>query len=190
MIHQRYETEHLILELSNAHLAQEVSDYLNRNRQFLAESEATRPDEYYTESYWRQKLLCDEESIGYIQKDSERAASIHLWIRQKELSHIIGMIGFHNIQRGAFLSCFISYRLDSQWVNRGLMSEALKKAVEIAFTDLGLHRIEANIMPKNKASIRVAEKLGFQNEGLARNYLKIGDKWEDHLHMVLLSEDV
>ena len=41
------------------------------------------------------------------------------------------------------------------------MTEAVEAAAGIAFEDLGLHRIEANIMPKNRASLRVAEKAGF-----------------------------
>lgn len=70
------------------------------------------------------------------------------------------------------------------------MTEALKKGIETAFGPLGLHRIEANIMPKNKASLRVAEKLDFKNEGLSTKYLKINGVWEDHIHMVLLNEEI
>jgi len=58
------------------------------------------------------------------------------------------------------------------------------------FNEFGLHRIEANIMPKNKRSLRVAPKLGFVNEGTASQYLKINGKWEDHIHMVLLNDKV
>jgi hypothetical protein len=47
-----------------------------------------------------------------------------------------------------------------------------------------------NIMPKNKAFLRVVEKLGFYNKGLAYKYLKINGKWEDYIHMVLLNEKV
>ncbi|WP_330651588.1 GNAT family N-acetyltransferase [Tepidibacter aestuarii] len=68
------------------------------------------------------------------------------------------------------------------------MSEAIKKGIDIIFNQYKLHRIEANIMPKNKASLRVVEKLGFYNEGLALKYLKINGKWEDHIHMVLLND--
>lgn len=43
---------------------------------------------------------------------------------------------------------------------------------------------------KFNASLRVVEKLGFYNEGLAYKYLKINGKWEDHIHMVLLNHKV
>lgn len=58
------------------------------------------------------------------------------------------------------------------------------------FNDFGIHRIEANIMPKNKRSLRVVEKLGFYNEGIANKYLNINGKWEDHIHMVLLNDNL
>lgn len=60
----------------------------------------------------------------------------------------------------------------------------------IIFDDMKLHRIEANIMPKNKQSLKVVEKLGFYDEGLAYKYLKINGKWEDHIHMVLLNNKI
>jgi len=45
-------------------------------------------------------------------------------------------------------------------------------------------------MPKNQRSLRVTEKLGFYNEGIAQKYLKINGIWEDHVHMVLLNDKV
>ncbi|WP_278244288.1 GNAT family N-acetyltransferase [Caldisalinibacter kiritimatiensis] len=92
--------------------------------------------------------------------------------------------------RGPFLSCFLGYKLDKDEVNKGYMTEALKMGIDIAFNELKLHRIEANIMPKNEASLRIVKKLGFYEEGVAKKYLKINGKWEDHIHMVLLNEDI
>lgn len=70
------------------------------------------------------------------------------------------------------------------------MTEAVEAVVNHAFHELRLHRIEANIMPRNQASLRVVQKLGFQNEGISRKYLQINGKWEDHIHMVLLNEEM
>jgi ribosomal-protein-alanine N-acetyltransferase len=58
------------------------------------------------------------------------------------------------------------------------------------FGEYGLHRIEANIIPRNAASLRVAEKAGFLPEGIARKYLKIHGVWEDHVHMVRMNDAV
>ena len=62
---------------------------------------------------------------------------------------------------------------------------AVAMMVEYAFQELRLHRIEANVMPRNRASLRVLEKNGFENEGLAKRYLQINGEWEDHIHMVI-----
>ena len=50
-----------------------------------------------------------------------------------------------------------------------------------------LHRLEANVMPKNKASLRVLEKNQFVNEGISKYYLNINGVWEDHVHMVKIN---
>ena len=82
------------------------------------------------------------------------------------------------------------YQRNKDEINQGYMTEAIKTAVDYAFKELNLHRIEANIMPKNKASLKVVEKLGFINEGISKKYLKINGSWEDHIHMVLLNEEL
>jgi hypothetical protein len=62
--------------------------------------------------------------------------------------------------------------------------------VDHCFLTLGLHRIEVNIRPENRASLRVVEKLGFRPEGLRRRYLHIDGAWRDHLTFALTVEDV
>ena len=69
------------------------------------------------------------------------------------------------------------------------MTQAVGLVTRFAFQELGLHRIEGNVMPRNKASIRVLEKNGYRPEGMARSYLEINGVWEDHIHMVKLAED-
>lgn len=87
---------------------------------------------------------------------------LRLWIVKKnDDTKIIGSIAFDNIIRGAFLSCHLGYKLDKDEINKGYITEAIQKGIDIMFNEFGLDRIEANIMPKNKRSIRVVEKLGF-----------------------------
>ncbi len=68
------------------------------------------------------------------------------------------------------------------------MTEALRQAMALAFDDLGLHRLEANIQPGNVASIALVKRLGFKQEGFSERYLKIGGQWRDHERWALLSD--
>ncbi|MDA8441744.1 MAG: GNAT family protein, partial [Peptococcaceae bacterium] len=108
------------------------------------------------------------------------------WLfRKVEPEQVIGSIALNNIIRGCFHSCHVGYRLDQAMLNQGYMTEGLRAVINTAFTELALHRLEANIIPSNHASMRVVEKLGFYAEGLALKYLCINGRWEDHVHMVL-----
>lgn len=179
-----YTTERLILKVLDQSSAQSVLDYYLRNRSFLEEWEPVRNEDFYTLAYHEEQL---EKDLSLM----ENRSGMRLWIFKKsEESKIIGSIGFNNIVWGAFLSCYLGYKLDKDEINQGYMTEAIKKGIHIAFDDNGLHRIEANIIPRNKRSIRVVEKLGFYNEGLAYKYLKINGIWEDHIHFVLLNDKV
>lgn len=179
-----YETDRLILRILDENDADCVLDYYLRNRDFLEEWEIKRSDEFYTL----------ESQIGLLRndrKDFEEKRALRLWIFRKsdaENHRTMGTIAFNNIVHGAFLSCFLGYKLDKDEINKGYITEALRKGIEIIFHEYRLHRIEANIMPKNSRSLRVVEKLGFYNEGLAYKYLNINGKWEDHVHMVLRNE--
>lgn len=179
-----YETERLILKVLDKSYAQLVVDYYLRNKSFLQEWEPLKSKEFYTKEY-QEKQLDSELS------DIENKRVFRLWIFKKEdSSRIIGTVCFSNIVWGAFLSCNLGYKLDKDEINKGYMTEAVKKGIDIMFNEFRLHRIEANIMPRNKSSLRLVEKLGFHNEGMAYKYLKINGKWEDHIHMVLLNENI
>lgn len=179
-----YETEKLNLRILDESHAKFVLDYYYRNKDFLNEWEPLKQEEFYTIAYQKKQLKAEFKNI-------EGGNAFRLWLFKKEDdSKIIGSIGFNNIVRGAFLSCHLGYKLDEAEINKGYITEAINKGIEIVFNDLKLHRIEANVMPRNKRSLRVLEKLGFYNEGLAYKYLKINGKWEDHIHMVLLNDKV
>lgn len=176
-----YETERLILRTSDISLTDMVLDYYVRNQEFLKEWEPIRSGGFYSKVYQENELMAD----------SCNKNALRLWISKKENPEkIIGCIGFTGIIKGAFQSCYLGYKLDEKEINKGYMTEALQQGIQIIWKDFGLHRIEANIMPRNKRSIKVTEKLGFSNEGLSPRYLNINGVWEDHIHMVLLNDTI
>lgn len=101
---------------------------------------------------------------------------------------MIGTCALSNIVKGPFLSCFLGYRIDEKENGKGYATETIKAVVKFAFDDLRLHRIEANIIPRNTGSIRTVEKCGFVYEGTSKKYLQINGVWEDHAHYVILNE--
>jgi ribosomal-protein-alanine N-acetyltransferase len=185
------ETDRLILKILNRSHADEVLEFLIRNRDFLAPWETIRDEEYFTRE-------AQQEILTQSTQSRHQGLLLPLWIYvknpgAKELSSnapIIGNINFSNIIRGPFLSCFLGYKLDKDYQSQGFMTEALETAISYVFSELKLHRIEANVMPRNAASIRVLEKLSFHREGLALDYLNINGQWEDHLHYAKINYEL
>ncbi|MCK4260684.1 MAG: GNAT family N-acetyltransferase [Halanaerobiales bacterium] len=180
------ESERLVLKVLDESYADKILDYFIRNRDFLDKWEAIKEDKFYTLEFQKQQL--EKE---FLRMKEERLFKV--WIFEKEdenFKKVIGSIALNEIVRGCFHSCFLGYRLDKDKKNKGYMTEAVKRVVRYGFDDLKIHRIEANIMPHNSPSLSVVKKLGFYNEGIARKYLKINGRWEDHIHMVFLNEAI
>ena len=102
---------------------------------------------------------------------------------------IIGRVTLGGVLRGAFQNAHLGYWIDAQEQGRGLMTEAVRATTSFAFGAAGLHRVQAAVMPSNKASIRVLEKVGYRREGLAARYLFIAGAWEDHLLFAVTAEE-
>jgi [ribosomal protein S5]-alanine N-acetyltransferase len=71
----------------------------------------------------------------------------------------------------------------------GLANEALHRLLEFAFGELHLHRIEADVDPRNARSIAALERLGFRREGHLRERWHVGDEICDGLFYGLLARE-
>ena len=76
----------------------------------------------------------------------------------------------------------------AHWGN-GYIWEALNALLAYAFEELGMHRIEADVDPRNAASIRTLERLGFVREGYLRERWHVGGEIQDALFYGLLRSD-
>ncbi len=106
-----------------------------------------------------------------------------------ELGELCGVINLSEIVRGSFQSAYMGYYALSPHAGKGFMSAGLQLVLERAFGELGLHRLEANIQPKNRRSIELVRRAGFRYEGLSLRYLKIAGRWRDHERWAITSED-
>lgn len=175
------ETQRLLLLPSHPRLAANVAAYYTRNREFLQPFDPARTEGFYTARGQRFQLAWDR-------RDAKAGRSARFWLRTKESEAIIGMVGLNNIIYGSLCSAFVAYKLDKEFLRQGFITEALEKLIEIAFGPLRLHRLEADILPDNEASMAVAQKLGFCNEGISQKFLEIDGEWRDLVRMALIND--
>ena len=100
----------------------------------------------------------------------------------------IGFIGLSQIFFGGFQSAYSSYWIGKGHQGQGKMTEAMRLMLHVAFQEMGLHRIEANVQPDNLASIALVRGLGFVKEGFSEKYLKILGQWRDHERWAIRQE--
>ena len=163
------ETRCLILLPAAPGLAPAVLDYYLRNAAFLAPFEPERPAGFYTAEHHARELAADVQRAA-------QGTGVRFYLALKDVpGRVIGSVALNNIVRGALCG-------------RGYMTQAVEACTRFAFGPAALHRVEANVLPRNTASLRVLEKCGYRPEGLARRYLRINGAWEDHIHMVRLNE--
>ncbi|KAA6473931.1 GNAT family protein [Bacillus swezeyi] len=150
------------------------------NRSFFEQFSMERNDEFYTIEGQKKRLQRFYENM---QNDED----YYFGIFHQADDALIGTVNLFQILRGSLQSAFIGYFLDEKHNGKGYTTEAAKLMVEYSFDDLKLHRVEAGVMPRNIASIRVLEKAGFHKEGIARKNVKINGKWEDHQLLAVIN---
>lgn len=102
---------------------------------------------------------------------------------------LAGEINISSVQRGPFQSCYLGYWIDERQAGHSYTPESLVVVSRFAFEDLRLHRVQIAIIPRNRASRRVVEKLGIREEGTALRYLEINGVWEDHVRYAITAEE-
>jgi ribosomal-protein-alanine N-acetyltransferase len=102
---------------------------------------------------------------------------------------LVGRINLTDVVRGVFQSAHVGYLVGEEHCGHGYATAAVQAVVDFAFGPAALHRVQAAVMPRNIASLRVMEKARFRQEGLAQRYLCINDAWEDHLLFAMTQEE-
>ena len=145
--------------------------YAVENREFLEEWEPVRDRSWFT----LRAQLADIEAALLDEAADRRYAFGIFWG-----DDLVGRITLNQVVRGVFQNAYLGYSIGRRWNGRGFATEAVRQALDFAFGEAGLHRVQAAVMPRNMGSIRVLEKNGFREEGYAVGYLCINGVWEDH----------
>jgi ribosomal-protein-alanine N-acetyltransferase len=130
----------------------------------------------------------DEAAWAAYLAGTRRPTNRGLLVRLQEGGGIAGVFNLSEIVRGIFQSAYLGYYAAAPRAGRGYMTEGLHLVLRHAFSQLKLHRLEANIQPGNRASIALVERCGFRREGYSPRYLKIGGRWRDHERWAITRE--
>ena len=125
--------------------------------------------------------------VSALKTQMRQGSGIGFTIRYKNL--LVGQLNVANIIHGSVSSATIGYWIASNFAGKGITTVAVALAIDYLFDDAGLHRVEIDIRPENKASLRVVEKLGIRNEGLKERFIYIDGAWRDHLIFGITSEE-
>ena len=143
------------------------------NRSFLDPYEPIREEEFFTGPGQRREI-----ERGMSDAAADRAYPFGIFSRDG--GALIGALRLSSIVRGAWHNANLGYFVARRDNGRGAGTEAVGLALDFAFESAGLHRVQAAVMPANRASIRVLEKNSFRREGYALRYLRIAGEWRDH----------
>jgi ribosomal-protein-alanine N-acetyltransferase len=136
---------------------------------------------------WVDPPATEEEFAAMVRRARDDSFEPMIVCRRED-GAIAGFFNVSHIIRGDLQSAFIGFGAVSGFEGRGYMSEGLALLLRRAFTELGLHRIEANIQPANRASLALVRRCGFVREGFSARYLKVGGRWRDHEHWAMYAE--
>ena len=89
---------------------------------------------------------------------------------------VIGRASLNSVIRGAFQSASVGYVVDESHTGRNITTHALKYIINVAFSELHLHRLHGETLTDNYTSQRVLQHCGFIRYGTAPEYLRINDQ--------------
>lgn len=179
----QYETRRLILKVLGPDYCHDVLRFYLNDKELFEQYEAERSANFYTSEYHR-TILQLEYSLTL------KLAQVRFYVFLKEdPDTMIGTVCLYDISK-SYAKADLGYKFSSQFHHKGYASEAVEKLLDIAFTELHLHRISAHVKEDNIPSLRLLVGLGFEKEGLCRDYLRIDGIWTDHLQYSLIAPDL
>lgn len=142
--------------------------------------------------YWSTVPLPDREAAAALQREiaegNERETMFKWGIALRESNTVIGTTTLFNLNLDNGRA-ELGYAMAHAYWGKGYMNEALNALVSHAFEVMDLRRLEADVDPRNAASIRVLEKLGFQREGFLRERWHVNGEIQDAFFYGLLRRE-
>ncbi len=154
----------------------------DESRDFLTPWEPTWPHDALGRHAFRRRLRAYNQ-------EWRQGTGFSFLVHRLSDNALMGGVTLSNVRRGVAQAASMGYWIGERFARQGFMTEAVSAVVEFAFEELALHRVEAACLPHNDASRSLLLKVGFRQEGYARQYLRINGKWQDHLLFEMLRDD-
>ena len=142
--------------------------------------------------YWSSPEWTD---IGYANKMIEETLAayasgegVRLAVVLKATGELVGQINLHHMFHSN-RRCEVGYALARAHWGKGYVTEAMQAALDYAFGPLNLNRIEADIDPRNDASAKVLQRMGFKEEGYMRVRWIVKEEVCDTIYFGLIKSD-
>ena len=142
--------------------------------------------------YWSSGPLENREAATAMQREiaQQNLSEMQMkWgLALRDTNRLIGTVTLFNLSRSNGRA-EIGYAMGSAYWGKGYMNEALKALIVHAFDVMDFRRLEADVDPRNAASIRTLERLGFQREGFLRERWHVGGELQDAFFYGLLKRE-
>jgi len=139
---------------------------------------------------WIPKSIDDAKS--FISKIAKNIDEYDTWFQMaiifKENGELIGDVGIHFFDVDKY-QVEIGCTLSKKNHGKGYASEALKAIIEYLFFNLYKQRITCSIDPKNQASVKMVERLGFRKEAHFKQSIYMDGEWYDDLVYAILKDE-
>ena len=135
------------------------------------------------------KSFTDQQGFDAWMQRLAKPTHLGFVVREQSDRSIVGIVNLNEIVRGAFDNAYLGYYAMAGKTGRGLMREALFAVLSVAFDEVKLHRVEANVQPENEPSIALVQRVGFRLEGFSPRYLFIDGAWRDHQRWAITAEE-
>ncbi len=142
--------------------------------------------------YWSSAPLPDREAAADLQREiaegNESETMLKWGLALRDSDTVIGTTTLFNLSLDNGRA-ELGYAMAHAHWGRGYMNEALTALVSHAFEVMELRRLEADVDPRNAASIRTLERLGFQREGFLRERWHVNGEIQDAFFYGLLRRE-
>jgi len=142
--------------------------------------------------YWSTGPLPNREAAAELQREiaeGNESEKMFKWgIALRDSNTVIGTTTLFNLSLDNGRA-ELGYAMGSAYWGKGYMNEALQALLSHAFEVMKLRRLEADVDPRNAASIRTLKRLGFQREGFLRERWHVNGELQDALFYGLLRRE-